>query len=261
MKNSFLTIILFLFLTAFASPSYSGDLKIGATAVPHAEILEFIRPDLKSQGVNLDIVVFNDYIQPHYAVAEGSLKANFFATKPYVEFFAKEHNIDLVSIADVHIEPMSLYSLKFKKIEDIKEGSTIALPNDPTGAGRALLMLDKNNVISLKDNKNLTSSILDIVKNEKNFKFTELEAAILPRSLNDVDAAVINTNFALQANLNPVDDGLIIEDKTSPFVNVIVSTSKNINDEDLKKLISTIQTDKVRQFIKDKYHGAVVPAF
>lgn len=261
MKNLFFSFIWVLFLTAFAPTSYSGDLKIGATSVPHAEILEFIQPDLKSQGVNLEIVVFNDYIQPHYAVADGSLKAHFFATKPYLEFFAKEHNLDLVSIADIHVEPIGLYSLKFKKIEDLKADSTIALPNDPTSVGRSLLILDKNNIISLKDNKKVTPSILDVVKNEKNINFTELEAAILPRSLSDVDGAFINTNFALQAGLNPIDDGILIEDKTTPFVNVVATTSKNKNDEDLKTLVKFLQSDKVKTFINDKYRGAVIPAF
>ena len=246
---------------AAAMPALAGDLKVGATPVPHAEMLEHVKPALKDLGVNLEIVEFNDYVQPNLATADGSIQANFYQHKPYLDSFVEEHKVDLVSVAGIHIEPMGLYSSKIKKLEDLKEGAKIGIPNDPTNGGRALLLLARHNVITLKNADDIKSTVPDIAKNDKKLQFVELEAAMLPRSLNDVDAAVINTNYAMGANLNPLKDAIVIEDSTSPYVNVIVTTSKNSDNGDIKKLVDALRSPATKQFITDKYKGAVVPAF
>ncbi|WP_080752190.1 MetQ/NlpA family ABC transporter substrate-binding protein, partial [Bradyrhizobium japonicum] len=174
-------------------------LKIGATPVPQAEILKFVQPKLKEQGVNLEIKEFTDYVQPNVQVYEKQLDANFFQHLPYLEQFNKDKNMDLVPIVPVHIEPFGAYSKKIKKIDELAEGATVALPNDPTNNGRALALLEKHGVIKLKDGVGISGTVKDIVENKKNLKFKEVEAAMLPRVLEEVDLALINTNYALEA--------------------------------------------------------------
>lgn len=248
-------------LLSVCAYAQAGDLKIGATPVPHAEILEFVKPMLAEQGVNLEVVEFNDYVQPNLATDDGSIDGNFFQHKPYLDTFNKDHNLDLVSLAGVHIEPMGLYSHKIKSLSELKDGATIAIPNDPTNGGRALLLLAQHKIISLTDNNNITATVFDIADNPKNLKFTELESALLPRSIDDVDAAVINTNFAMQANLNPLKDAIIIEGADSPYVNILVVKADRTNDPDLKKLVDALLSKQTKDFILNKYNGAVVPAF
>lgn len=248
-------------LLSVCAYAQAGDLKIGATPVPHAEILEFVKPMLADQGVNLEVVEFNDYVQPNLATDDGSIDGNFFQHKPYLDTFNKDHNLDLVSLAGVHIEPMGLYSHKIKSLSELKDGATIAIPNDPTNGGRALLLLAQHKIISLTDNNNITATVFDIADNPKNLKFTELESALLPRSIDDVDAAVINTNFAMQANLNPLKDAIIIEGADSPYVNILVVKADRTNDPDLKKLVDALLSKQTKDFILNKYNGAVVPAF
>lgn len=236
-------------------------LKVGATAVPHAEILEFVKPKLKEQGVNLDIKVFNDYVQPNTQVNERQLDANFFQHVPYLEDQNKAHNMNLVKVAGVHVEPMGAYSQKIKKIDELKDGATIAIPNDATNGGRALLLLQKANIIKLKDGVGITATVKDIAENNKKLKFKEMEAAMLPRVLGEVDLAVINTNYAIEAKLVPTKDALVIEDKQSPYVNILVARPDNKDSEAMQKLAKALNTPEVKKFIEDKYQGAVVPAF
>ncbi|QLG87820.1 MetQ/NlpA family ABC transporter substrate-binding protein [Chitinibacter bivalviorum] len=248
---------------AFASiNSVAADkLSVGATAVPHAEILEFIKPTLAKQGVELDIKVFTDYVQPNVQVAEKKLHANFFQHQPYLTEFNKGKGTTLVSVAGVHVEPFGAYSTKVKKLADLKEGATVAIPNDATNGGRALLLLDKAGVIKLKDNKNILATSKDIAENPKKLKFKELEAATLPRILNQVDLALINTNYALEAKLNPTKDALAIEGKDSPYVNILVTRTDNKDAAAVKKLAAALKTPEVKKFIEEKYKGAIVPAF
>jgi D-methionine transport system substrate-binding protein len=236
-------------------------LKVGATAVPHAEILKFVEPQLEKEGVKLDIVEFSDYVQPNLKLADGQLDANYFQHIPYLESFSKEHKLDLTYISKVHIEPIGAYSKKYKSINDLPNGATIAIPNDVTQVGRVLAMLDKNHLIKLKDGVGINGTTKDIVENSKNFKFKELEAAMLPRVLPEVDLAVINTNYALQANLVPTKDALIIEDKDSPYVNVLAVKTKDKDNAALQKLAKALNSPEVKQFINDHYKGAVVQAF
>ena len=244
-----------------AFSAHAGDLSVAASPVPHAEILEFVKPALAKEGVNLKVKVFTDYIQPNVQVAEKRLDANFFQHQPYLDEFNKAKGTHLVSVAAVHLEPLGAYSSKYKKLDEIKDGSTVVIPNDATNGGRALLLLDKAGLIKLKDSSNILSTIKDITANPKNLKFRELEAATLPRVLTQVDLALINTNYALEAKLNPEKDALVIEGSDSPYVNILVARPDDKNSADMQKLVAALHTPEVKAFILEKYKGAIVPAF
>ncbi len=229
--------------------------------MPHAEILEFVKPALAKEGVNLKVKVFTDYIQPNVQVAEKRLDANFFQHQPYLDEFNKAKGTHLVSVAAVHLEPLGAYSSKYKKLDEIKDGSTVVIPNDATNGGRALLLLDKAGLIKLKDSSNILSTIKDITANPKNLKFRELEAATIPRVLTQVDLALINTNYALEAKLNPEKDALVIEGSDSPYVNILVARPDDKDSADMQKLVAALHTPEVKAFILEKYKGAIVPAF
>lgn len=241
--------------------SASVTLKIGATAVPHAELLEYVKPILAKEGVNLEIKVFNDYVLPNTQVAEKQLDANFFQHTPYLEQQNKERNLKLVKVAGIHIEPFGIYSSKIKKLDELKDGAKVAIPNDPSNAGRALALLQKAGLIKLKDGVGINGTVKDIAENKKNLKITEQDAAMLPRVLSEVDIATINTNYALEAKLVPTKDALFIEQSDSPYVNIIVAREDNKDSDALKKLVKALQTEDVKKFINEKYQGAVVPAF
>ena len=236
-------------------------LKVGATPVPHAEILNFIKPLLEKENIILEIVDFQDYVQPNTALADKELDANFFQHQPYLDNFIKERSLDLVSVGNVHVEPLGLYSKTIKDISELKEGSTIAIPNDSTNAARALLLLQSNGIIKLKEGSGIEATEKDIAENPKKIKIQPAEAAQLPRVLEDVDAAVINTNYALPANLNPTKDALIIEGKDSPYANIVVVRKGDENRAEIQKLIEILNSDEVKKFLEEKYDGAIVPAF
>lgn len=244
-----------------ATAANAQKLSIAATPVPHAELLEFVKPELAKEGVELEIKVFTDYVQPNVQVSDGALDVNFFQHKPYLDSFNKEHKTQLVSVGLVHVEPFGAYSSKIKRIEDLKEGAQVALPNDPSNGARALLLLQKQGLIKLKDPSNILATARDVAENPKKLKFRELEAATLPRVLPDVDIALINTNYALEAGLNPVNDALFIEGEDSPYANLVATTEARKDDETIQKLVKALQTDKVRDFIQEKYKGSIVPAF
>ncbi|XJJ70409.1 MetQ/NlpA family ABC transporter substrate-binding protein [Novosphingobium sp. BL-8A] len=236
-------------------------LTVAATAVPHAEILDFVKPTLAKEGLKLDVRVFNDYVQPNVQVSEGRIDVNYFETGPYLEEFNKAKGTHLVPLAGIHIEPFGAYSRKWKKIGDLPNGATVAIPNEPSNSGRALQLLAHAGLISLKDPKSMTATPKDVVQNAKNLKFREIEAATLPRVLGEVDMAMINTNYALDAGLNPTHDALLIEGKDSPYVNFVVGTEKARTDPRVAKLIAALRSPEVKAFIERKYSGAVVPAF
>lgn len=239
----------------------AGTLSVGATPVPHAEILEFVAPVVKEQGVDLKVVEFNDYVQPNLATDDGELNANYFQHRPYLESFSQDHGVELVEVASVHIEPMAVYSNTVKDLKDLKEGASIAIPNDPTNGCRALLLLAKAGLITLSDPTSITATVMDIKDNPKNIEVKEIEAAQLPRSLDDVDCAVINTNYAIQANLNPLKNAILIEDSNSPYVNILVANKDSAQSEDMKILIKALQSPETKKFIEEKYKGAILPAF
>ena len=236
-------------------------LKVGATAVPHAEILQIVKPILAKENVNLEIVEMSDYVTPNLAVADKELDANFFQHTPYLEKFCKERNINLVNIAGIHIEPMGIYSKKLKGINELGHNMEVAIPNDPTNGGRALMLLAKAGLITLKEGATTNATVADIVENSKHIKITELEAPQLPRALDDVALAVINTIYALEAGFVPTKDALAMEKGDSPYVNILVARAGDENREDLQKLVKALKSDEVKNFINEKYKGAVVPAF
>ena len=244
-----------------AFSAHAGDLSVAASPVPHAEILEFVKPALAKEGVNLKVKVFTDYIQPNVQVAEKRLDANFFQHQPYLDVFNKAKGTHLVSVAAVHLEPLGAYSSKYKNLDELKDGSTVVIPNDATNGGRALLLLDKAGLIKLKDSTNILSTVKDITANPKNLKFRELEAATIPRVLTQVDLALINTNYALEAKLNPEKDALVIEGSDSPYVNILVARPDDKDSADMQKLVAALHTPEVKAFILEKYKGAIVPAF
>ena len=244
-----------------SAAAHAGEISVAATAVPHAELLEFVKPALAKEGVELKIKVFTDYVQPNVQVAEGRLDANFFQHQPYLDEFNASRGTTLVSIAGVHVEPFGAYSSKIKKLDKLSEGAQVVIPNDATNGGRALLLLQKAGVIKLKDGAGITATVKDIAENPKGIKVRELEAATLPRVLAQVDLALINTNYALEAGLNPTKDALVIEGADSPYVNILVTTAEKKDNADLQKLAKALHTPEVKKFIADQYKGAVVPAF
>lgn len=239
----------------------SNTLKVGATAIPHAEILEHIKPALEKEGIKLEIKVFNDYVLPNTQVAEKELDANFFQHVPYLESQNKERKLSLVNVIGVHIEPIGLYSQKIKSLDELKDGATIAIPNDPSNEIRALLLLQKNGLIKLKDGIQYEGTVSDVVENSKNLQFKSLEAAMIPRNLGEVDAAIINTNYALEAKLSPTKDAIVIEDADSPYVNILVAREDNKDSDAIKKLAAALTTPDVKAFLQEKYGEAIVPAF
>ena len=243
------------------SPAKKVVLKVGATPVPHAEILNFIKPTLEKEGIDLQIIEFSDYVKPNLALNDKELDANFFQHIPYLEKFAKERNLPLTTLTKVHIEPMGIYSKSIKSLDALPEGAKIAIPNDPTNGGRALAMLQSAKLLKLKDGVGISGTPSDIVENPKNFSIVEIEAALLPRSLDDVAISVINSNFAMEAQLNPVKDSLFTEPKDSPYANIVAIRKGDENRPELQKLAKALTSPEVKKFIEDKYKGAVVPAF
>ncbi|MFP6233192.1 MetQ/NlpA family ABC transporter substrate-binding protein [Helicobacter pylori] len=234
------------------------ELKVGANPVPHAQILQSVVDDLKEKGINLVIVSFTDYVLPNLALNDGSLDANYFQHRPYLDRFNLDRKMHLVGLANIHVEPLRFYSQKITDIKNLKKGSVIAVPNDPANQGRALILLHKQGIIALKDPSNLYATEFDIVKNPYNIKIKPLEAALLPKVLGDVDGAIVTGNYALQAKLT---GALFSEDKDSPYANLIAAREDNAQDEAIKALIEVLQSEKTRKFILDTYKGAIIPAF
>ncbi|MCU7648348.1 MetQ/NlpA family ABC transporter substrate-binding protein [Pseudomonas piscis] len=253
-------LVAFAAVAAFSAHA-AQTLTVAATPVPHAEILEFVKPALAKEGVDLKVKVFTDYVQPNVQVAEKRLDANFFQHQPYLDEFNKAKGTQLVSIAGVHVEPLGAYSSKYKQLSELPNGATVVVPNDATNGGRALLLLDKAGVIKLKDANNILATVKDINENTKGLKFRELEAATIPRVLTQVDLALINTNYALEAKLDPAKDALVIEGKDSPYVNILVARADDKDSDAMKKLVAALHSPEVKKFIEEKYKGAIVPAF
>jgi len=251
-------------LTTAAFGVHAADiLKVAATAVPHAEILLFVQPKLLEQGLELQVKEFSDYVQPNAAVEDKQMDVNFFQHQPYLDSYNKDRKSSLVVVPNgkVHVEPFGAYSKKITDVKALADGATVAIPNDPSNGGRALLLLAQHGVITLKGPKNLTATPLDITHNPKKLQFKELEAPLLPRALDDVDLALINTNYAMEAGLNPTKDALLIEDADSPYTNIVVARADRANDPLIAKLMAALRSPEVKQFIQEKYKGAVVPAF
>lgn len=235
-------------------------LKIGVSPIPHKEIVELVKDDLKKDGINLEIIVFNDYVQPNISLKDKSIDANFFQHVPYMDSFNKEYSMNMVSVGGVHIEPIKVYSDKVKSLSELNDNSTALIPNDPSNRGRALLLLHNAGIITLKDTNKLDSSVEDIISNPKNIKFTTLNTEQIPPRLSEVDFAIINTNVAIAAKVNP-EYAIYTENEKSPYVNVVSVLEENKDNENIKVLMKHLQSEKVKKFIEENYNGEVVAAF
>lgn len=237
-------------------------LRVGATPVPHVEILRFVQDELaRRAGLNLEIEEFTDYVVPNTALADGQLDANYFQTPSYLEDQSSARGFDFVSVADVHIEPLGLYSNDIRSIDDIPDGAQVAIPNDAANEARALRLLDANGIIGLEDPESETATPRDVADNPHDLEFTEVEAAQTPRALDDADLAVINGNYALEADLAPADDALVLERaEGNPNVNLLVTTPELESDPRIVELARLLRSPEVRQFIEQQYRGAVIPA-
>lgn len=250
---------------ATSTPASGTTLKVGATPAPHAEILEQVKPILAKEGITLDIVEYNDYNTPNDAVEDGSLDANYFQHITYMENFNAEHGTHLVSAGAIHYEPMGIYAGKSTSLDEIPDGAVIAVPNDATNEGRALLLLQDLGIITLSEDAGLEATKNDIVDNPHNIDLQEMEAAMLPQTIDEVDFSIINSNYALQAGLDPTTDALASEDTQSDaaqaYANVIAVKEGNENNEAIQALVAALQSDEIREFIETTYEGSVVPMF
>lgn len=240
-------------------------IKVGASVTPHAEILEVAKPLLEAEGYSLEIVEFNDYIQPNLNVDNGELDANYFQHKPYLDDFNAENGTDLVSAGAIHYEPFGIYAGKTSSLDDLADGATIAVPNDGTNEARALMLLEQEGLITLSEEAGFTATALDIADNPKNLKIQEIEAAQLARSLPDVDMAVINGNYAIEAGLSAKADAIAIEDAegeaAQTYANIVAVAKGHEKDEAIQALMKALASEEVRTFINDTYDGAVIPIF
>ncbi|WP_375105711.1 MetQ/NlpA family ABC transporter substrate-binding protein [Lysinibacillus fusiformis] len=234
---------------------------VGVTSGPHEQIAEVAAKVAKEKGLEVELKSFSDYVLPNTSLAEGDLDANSYQHKPFLDTFNKDHDTDLVPVGKTILNPMGIYSEKYKSLDDVPEGATFGLPNDPTNGARALFVLQEAGYIKLKDGADLTASVRDVEENKKNLKFIELEAAQIPKQLSEVDVAAINTNFALEAGINPQEDSILLESTDSPYVNYIVVRAENENDPTIKKFIEAYQSDEVRQFIEEEFKGSVIPSW
>ncbi|MFJ1579913.1 MetQ/NlpA family ABC transporter substrate-binding protein [Streptomyces sp. NPDC088182] len=247
---------------AGASADTSEPLVVAASPTPHADILNFVKKNLADkEGLKLEVKEFTDYVLPNTATQSGEVDANFFQHKPYLDDFNKKKGTDIVPVVNVELEPLGLYSKKVKDLKELKSGQSVALPNDTTNEGRALKLLADNGLITLKDGAGTDANLAD-VKDAKGLKFKELEAATLPRALNDVDAAVINGNYAIEADLKPAEDALALEKPDgNPYANFLAVKRGNEKDPRVEKLAKLLNSPEVRKYIEDTYEGSIVPAF
>ncbi len=240
----------------------SKVIKVGATPRPHAEMLNLIKDDLKSQGYELDVIEFTDYVTPNKALENNEIDANFFQHLPYMQSFNAEQGFHLASAAGIHIEPMAIYSKKVSSLADLKNGAVVAIPNDPTNEGRALLLLQSAGLIKVSEEAGLTATPINIVENLKNLKFSEIEAASVPRVLQDVDAAVINGNYAIPAGLVATKDGLFVEGSDSPYVNIICVKEGNEKSAKIEALVNALKSQKIKDYVSQTFTaGEVVTVF
>jgi len=239
-----------------------GKITIAASPTPHAEILEQVKEDLIAQGYELEIIEYTDYVQPNLVVDSGDIDANFFQHKPYLDDFNKEQGTKLVSVASIHYEPLAIYPGKSKDLSNIPDGASIAVPNDTTNEARALLLLQSNGLIKMRDGAGLTATKNDIVENPKDIDVVELEAAQVSRVIGEVDFVILNGNYALNAGFNVATDSVAKEEQDSEaaqtYANILCVKEGNENREDIKALVEALKSDKIKKYIADTYKGAVI---
>ncbi len=257
-----LTALALFTLTACGSNQSSEDtLKIGVTVGPHEQVLKKVRDIAKEQGLNIEIIVFNEFVQPNIQLFEKQLDANIFQHEPYLNQFNKDRNYNIVNIASTINFPMGIYSRKMDDVSGLKNGDQVGLPNDATNQARALILFQSAGLITLNPEVGIAATIRDIVDNPKNLRFVELDAPIILRTLPDLAVAAINTPFIIEAGMNPVRDSIFIEPQDSPWVNIIATRPELQEDPRILQLVEIYQSDEVRQFIIDTFEGSVVPGF
>jgi D-methionine transport system substrate-binding protein len=244
-----------------AGQALAETIKIGVTPAEHAQIMEQVKKIAAAKGLDIDIVEFSDYVVPNQALADGELQANSFQHQPYLDNQIADRKFDLVSVGTTITTPMGVYSKKVKSLDELKDGATVGIPNDPTNGGRALLVLASKGVLKVKEEAGLKVTPADITENPKNIQIVELDAAQLPRSLDDTDASVINTNYATAAGLNPKKDAIAIESEKSPYANVIAVRAQDKDKPWVKTLVESYQSPEVKAFILEKYNGTVIPSW
>ena len=263
-KRKWLQSVLALALAAGVAGSalaQDKEIKIGVTAGPHAQIMEQVQKMAAKDGLKIKIIEFSDYVQPNAALQSGELDANSYQHKPYLDAQIKDRGYPFVVAANTVNFPIGIYSKKIKKLDELKEGARFGIPNDPTNGGRVLLLLQANGLVKLKDGAGLKATPLDVAANPKKLKFVELDAAQLPRSLDDLDAAAINTNFAISAGHNPKTDSIVLESAKNPYVNVLVVREADKNQPWVGKLVKAYHSDEIRKFIDTQFKGSVMPGF
>ncbi|MBB3946187.1 D-methionine transport system substrate-binding protein [Rhizobium skierniewicense] len=245
----------------FAGSALAETIKIGVTPAEHAQIMEQVKKVAAAKGLDIEILEFSDYVVPNQALADGELQANSFQHQPYLDNQVADRKFDLVSVGTTITTPMGVYSKKVKSLDELKDGATIGIPNDPTNGGRAILVLASKGLIKVNPDVGLKVTPADITENPKNIQLVELDAAQLPRSLDDTDASVINTNYATAAGLNPKKDSIAIESEKSPYANVIAVRSQDKDAPWVKTLVESYQSPEVKSFIVEKYNGTVIPSW
>jgi len=263
-KHTTHQLFLALALAALASsPAAAKDkvYKVGVTPGPHAQTLEFVKGIAEKNGLSLEILEFSDYVAPNAALSSGDLDANSFQHEPYLDAQIADRGYELTNVAYTITFPMGVYSNKVDSLDDLDNGARVGIPNDPTNGGRALLLLADQGLIELKEDAGLKATPLDVVKNPKKIKLVELDAAQLPRSLSDLDAAAVNGNYAQSAGMNPVADSIAIEDPQGPYANILVVQTKDKDADWVQTLIESYQNDEVRQFVEDTFQESVVVAW
>ena len=245
-----------------AGPVLAQDkIKVGTTAGADVEILEKARDVAAKNGLTVEIIEFSDYVRPNLALADKEVDLNSFQHMPYLESFNKDRGLGLISIGTTYVSPIGFFSKKIKSLDELKEGDSLSIPNDPTNGGRALLLLQKAGFVKLREGAGLTATPFDIVENKLNLKILELDAAQTPRSLDDVAAAAINNTFAIPAGLNPIKDAIYLEDADSPYVNVVVARPEDKDNPLYKKFVEAYQSPEVAEFILTRFEGSTLPAF
>ncbi|KAB2330764.1 MetQ/NlpA family ABC transporter substrate-binding protein [Cytobacillus depressus] len=238
-----------------------GKLVVGVTAGPHEKITEKVKELAAKEGLDIEIKVFTDYVMPNVALDEKEIDMNSFQTEPFFDAMKKDRNLDLIKVGETVTFPMGIYSLTVKDIKDLKDGAKIGLPSDPTNSGRALLLFEKAGLLKLKEGNGLNSTVRDIVENSHNYKFIELDSAQIARQLEELDAAAINTNFAMEAGFTPSKDAIFIESKDSPFVNLVAVRTENKDDEVIQKFLDLYHSVEVKSYIEEIFEGSIIPSW
>ncbi|MEH7224025.1 MetQ/NlpA family ABC transporter substrate-binding protein [Bacillus sp. JJ1566] len=241
---------------------YSDEkLVIGVTAGPHEQILEKVKELAEKEDLNIEIKVFTDYVMPNIALDEKELDLNIFQTEPYFNAFKEDRKLDLIKSFDTVTFPMGVYSLTVKDVSELKDGAKIGLPSDPTNSGRALLLFEKAGLIKLDPDTGINSTVKDIEENKNNYEFIELDSAQIARQLEELDAAAINTNFAIEAGFTPSEDAIFIEPKDSPYVNHAAVRTENKDDEIITKLADIYRSEEITKFIEEEFKGSIIPSW